>query len=165
MGGTILVRGEDVETGMADMDLWVELNCGGQRRENGSRASQPCILRYIQQVATIKHSRPLKVLPRPAKKKQRELTLCLSKRQREVKFPSELNDEGKSKYSLVKVDLISHFNNSWVFKMFARRFRAQILLLAFSSGFYWSQIVLPHGAMAGASLRTWGLVGQTMHSS
>lgn len=52
---------------------------------------------------------------------------------------------GKSKYSPVKVDLISHFNNSWVFKMFARRFRAQILLLVFSSGFSRSQIVLPHG--------------------
>lgn len=33
--------------------------------------------------------------------------------------------------------------------MFARRFRAQILLLVFSSGFSPSQIVLPHGAMAG----------------
>jgi hypothetical protein len=29
--------------------------------------------------------------------------------------------------------------------MFARRFRAQILLLALSSGFSLSQIVLPHG--------------------
>lgn len=62
---------------------------------------------------------------------------------------------GKSKYSLVKVDLISYFNNSWVFKMFARSFRAQILLLVFSSGFSPSQIVLPHESTGAWECEAW----------
>lgn len=62
---------------------------------------------------------------------------------------------GKSKYSLVKVDLISYFNNSWVFKMFARRFRAQILLLVFGSGFSPSQIVLPHESTGAWECEAW----------
>lgn len=75
----------------------MELNCGGQRRENGLRASQPCTLRYIQLAATVKHSRPLKVLPRRGgrRKNKGELTLCLSKPWREFRFHSELNDEGE----------------------------------------------------------------------
>lgn len=58
--------------------------------------SLPAVYTEVQQAATLQHSRPLKaLLRRPAKKERKELTLCLSKPWSEVKFHSELNDEGE----------------------------------------------------------------------
>lgn len=58
--------------------------------------SLPAMYTEVRQAATIQHSRPLKaLLLRPAKKERKELTLCLSKPWSEVKFHSELNDEGE----------------------------------------------------------------------